>query len=481
MAEPLLFEKSVPGRPGYQLPTLDVPLEPLPTDDLRKDLELPELSELDVVRHFTRLSQLNFSIDTHFYPLGSCTMKYNPKINDELAGLPGFADLHPFQPEHQIQGALELLVLLQKILAEITGMDAVSLQPAAGAHGELTGLIMIRAYFRDRGENRHIVLVPDSAHGTNPATAAMLGFKVVQIPSNARGGVDLEALDAALSPDVAALMLTNPNTLGLFDENTLEIAKRVHAKGGLLYYDGANLNAILGIARPGDFGFDVVHLNLHKTFSIPHGGGGPGAGPIGVKAFLEPYLPLPVITEKKQEASSIHYALDENRPKSIGRVKAYYGNFLHLVRGLAYTLAQGPGGLRKIAEISVLNANYLMQALKKYYDLPYDRICKHEFILSAKRQKAHNVRALDIAKRLLDYGIHPPTVYFPLIVAEALMIEPTETESKETLDRFIEVMIKIAEEAEKNPELVQGAPYSTPVSRVDDVLAARKPNVCWCS
>lgn len=479
MPEELLFLKSVPGRRGYLFPDLDVPAAELPSEELREETGLPELSELDVVRHFTRLSQLNFSIDTHFYPLGSCTMKYNPKIDDELASLPGLSQLHPLQSEGQIQGALELMYSLQEALAEITGMDAVSLQPAAGAHGELAGLLMVGAYFNDRKENRRVVLVPDSAHGTNPATASMLGYEVREIPSDSRGGVDLKALDAALSENTAALMLTNPNTLGLFDENILEIARRVHEKGGLLYYDGANLNAILGIARPGDFGFDIVHLNLHKTFSIPHGGGGPGAGPVGVKAFLEPYLPIPRIVKEKKSPAGL-YRLEEQHPKSIGRVKPYFGNFLHLVRGLAYLWSLGPGGLRKVAEVSVLNANYLLAALKKDYDLPYDRICKHEFVLSAKRQKAHQVKALDIAKRLLDYGVHPPTIYFPLIVEEALMIEPTETETQGTLDAFIEVMKKIAEEAENSPEVVQGAPYSTPVARVDDVLAARKPNVCWC-
>lgn len=477
MPEALIFEKSVPGRRGYRLPSLDVPEEPLPQSAVREGLDLPEVSELDVVRHFTRLSQLNFSIDTHFYPLGSCTMKYNPKINDEVAGLSGFALLHPFQGSGQVQGALELMFVLQEILAEITGMDAVSLEPAAGAHGELTGLLMIRSYFRDKGESRRTILVPDSAHGTNPATAAMLGYRVVQIPSDSRGGVDLGALKAALSDDVASLMLTNPNTLGLFDENILEISRLVHEKGGVLYYDGANLNAILGVARPGDFGFDVVHLNLHKTFSIPHGGGGPGGGPVGVKSFLEPYLPVPVVVRR---SGSEEYALEDQRPKTIGRVKAYYGNFLHLVRGLSYILAQGPEGLRKIGELSVLNANYLMHFLKKDYDLPYDRPCKHEFVLSARRQKAGRVRALDIGKRLLDYGFHAPTVYFPLIVEEALMVEPTETESKETLDAFIEAMKRIAEECEQNPGLVQEAPHSLPVARVDDVQAARKPNVCWC-
>lgn len=476
MGEPLIFERSRDGRKGYSLPALDVPVEAIPAEHARRDLNLPELSELDVVRHFTRLSQLNFSIDTHFYPLGSCTMKYNPKINDELSGHSGFAEIHPFQPAHQVQGALQLMHELQDALAEITGMDAVSLQPAAGAQGELTGLLMIRAYFRDKGETRHKILVPDQSHGTNPATAAMLGYQVVQIPSNARGGVDLEALKQAMSGDVAALMLTNPNTLGLFDENILEIGKIVHEKGGILYYDGANLNAILGIARPGDFGFDVVHVNLHKTFSIPHGGGGPGGGPVGAKAFLEPYLPVPTVKKNGDG-----YYLYSDRPKTIGRVKAYYGNFLHLVRALVYILAQGPDGLKKIAQISVLNANYLMRALKKYYDLPYDRVCQHEFVLSARRQKAFGVRALDIGKRLLDYGFHAPTIYFPLIVDEALMIEPTETESKETLDAFVEVMIKIAEEAEKDPEMVKGAPYSTPVARVDEVQAARKPVVCFCS
>lgn len=475
MTEPLIFTKSVKGRKGYRLPVNDVPQSKLPESELRTNLILPELSELDVVRHFTRLSQLNFSIDTHFYPLGSCTMKYNPKINDALAALPGFSQIHPLQPEDEIQGALELIYLLGQALSEISGMDAFSLSPAAGAHGELTGLLMVRAYFKDKNEKRSIVLVPDSSHGTNPATASMLGYRVASIASNSRGGVDLAALRRAMTDEVAALMLTNPNTLGLFDENILEIARIVHAKGSILYYDGANLNPILGIARPGDFGFDVVHLNLHKTFSIPHGGGGPGAGPVGVKKKLEPYLPVPLVVQEDD-----HYRFDSNRPKSIGRVKAYAGNFLHLVRGLAYIYGLGPEGLRKTAEISVLNANYLMRALKKRYDLPYDRVCMHEFVLSAKRQKQKGISALDIGKRLLDYGFHPPTVYFPLIVEEALMIEPTETETKETLDAFIQAMFSIADEAESNPDVVRAAPVSTPVGRVDEVLAARKPNVCWC-
>jgi glycine dehydrogenase subunit 2 len=481
MPEPLIFEKSSPERKGYLFPSLDVPIfeNSLSSEAAREDLPLPELSELDVVRHFTRLSQENFSIDTHFYPLGSCTMKYNPKIHDELASLSGFSDLHPFQPEDQVQGALEIMFQLQNLLAEITGMDSISLEPAAGAHGEFTGLLMVQAYFKDKKESRRQVLVPDSSHGTNPATAAMAGYEVVQIPSNSRGGVELESLKQSLSENVAALMLTNPNTLGLFDENILEITRLVHEKGGILYYDGANLNPILGIARPGDFGFDVVHVNLHKTFTIPHGGGGPGAGPVGVKKFLEPYLPVPIVKKKKNSGQEWYY-LDDHYPKSIGKIKAYYGNFLHLVRGLAYILSQGAEGLKRIAELSVLNANYMKEALKKYYDLPYDRMCQHEFVLSAKKQKAYGVKASDIAKRLLDYGFHPPTIYFPLIVEEALMIEPTETESREMLDKFIRAMIQIAEEAEKNPSLVKGAPYTTPISRVDEVLAARKPNLCWC-
>jgi glycine dehydrogenase subunit 2 len=478
----LIFELSRPGRQAYALPDCDVPLKELssmiPSKMLRtKPAELPEVYEVDVIRHYTELSRRNFGIDNGFYPLGSCTMKYNPKINEDVARFPGFAKIHPYQPEESIQGAMELLYLLQQDLAEITGMDRVTLQPAAGAHGEWTGLMMIRAYHEARGEKRTKVIVPDSAHGTNPASATSAGFDTVTIKSNDKGLVDLDALRAAVGPDTAALMLTNPNTLGLFEEDIVQIAKIVHEAGGLLYYDGANANAILGISRPGDMGFDVVHLNLHKTFSTPHGGGGPGAGPVGVKARLVPYLPTPVV-EKKADGT---FYFDYNYPETIGRVKGFYGNFGILVRTYTYIRTLGADGLRKVSEYAVLNANYMMRKLAPYYDLPFDRHCKHEFVLSGKRQKKLGVRTLDIAKRLLDFGFHPPTVYFPLIVEECIMIEPTETESKETLDEFIEVMIQIAREAEENPDIVRNAPYTTVVKRMDETLAARKPVLnCTC-
>lgn len=471
----LIFEMSKPGRIASSIPACDVPetnIEDLiPAQFLReKPAELPEVSELDLMRHYTQLSQRNHGVDSGFYPLGSCTMKYNPKINEDVARYPGFAHLHPYQPEEMVQGALELLYHLQNDLAEITGMDAVTLQPAAGAHGEWTGLMMIRAYHESRGEKRTKVIVPDSAHGTNPASATVAGFETITIPSNEKGLVDIEALRKAVGPDTAALMLTNPNTLGLFEENIVEIAEIVHEAGGLLYYDGANANAILGYSRPGDMGFDVVHLNLHKTFTTPHGGGGPGAGPVGVKNILKPFLPKPVVVKDGDR-----YKLDYEIPNSIGRVKPFYGNFGILVRAYTYIRTMGPEGLKKVSEYAVLNANYMMSKLKPYYDLPYDQVCKHEFVLSGKRQKKLGVRTLDIAKRLLDFGYHPPTIYFPLIVEECLMIEPTETESKETLDQFIDVMIQIAKEAEENPSLVQEAPHNTVVGRLDEVTAARKP------
>ncbi|MCL4368047.1 MAG: aminomethyl-transferring glycine dehydrogenase subunit GcvPB [Actinobacteria bacterium] len=469
---------SSPGRRGYSLPSLDVPaVDPasvLPPELLRtRPARLPELSEVDVVRHFTALSRRNHGVDNGFYPLGSCTMKYNPKVNEYLAGLPGLALLHPYQPEESVQGALELMFRTERFLAEITGMDRVTLQPAAGAHGEFTGMAIIRAYHANRGRQRHKVLIPDSAHGTNPATAAMCGYQVVQVPSDERGGVDLQALRELADHDVAALMLTNPNTLGLFDENIGEIAQIVHDAGGLLYYDGANANAILGYCRPGDMGFDVMHLNLHKTFSTPHGGGGPGSGPVGVKAELEPFLPVPTV-----ESDGERYRLDYDRPLSIGKVRSFYGNFGVIVKAYAYIMSMGPEGLRRVSENAVINANYLLAKLKADYDLPYDRFCKHEFVLSGRRQKAgHGVRTLDIAKRILDFGYHPPTVYFPLIVEEAIMIEPTETESRETLDAFAAAMAQIAREAEGEPEKVKGAPYDTPVGRLDEALAARKPDL----
>lgn len=476
----LLFEQGAPGRVGYLPPECDVPELPIdeliPEHALREEQPpLPELSELEVVRHFTRLSRINHAIDVGFYPLGSCTMKYNPKMNEAAAGMAGFARIHPYQPDETVQGALELMYELEKALCEIAGLDRASLQPAAGAQGELTGLMIIRAYHESRGEgHRNEIICPDSAHGTNPASAAMCGYKLIQVPSDARGGMDVEALRAVVGPNTAGLMLTNPNTLGLFDENIAEITEIVRTAGGLLYYDGANANAILGISRPGDMGFDIVHFNLHKTFSTPHGGGGPGAGPVCVRKELAPFLPAPTV-----ERGENGFYLDYDRPQAVGRLHAFYGNFGVLVRAYAYIRRLGAEGLRRVSEHAVLHANYLMHLLKPYYDLPYDRHCKHEFVLSGARQKRLGVRTLDIAKRLLDYGIHAPTVYFPLIVDEAIMIEPTETEPKAVLDEFARVMIEIAREAEENPEVVQGAPHRTVVGRLDEARAAREPDVCW--
>lgn len=478
----LIFELSRPGRIAYSLPDCDVPEEALsellPPHMLRSEpAALPEVYEVDVVRHYTALSRRNFGVDNGFYPLGSCTMKYNPKLNEDAAKLPGFASIHPYQPESAVQGALELMHTLQRDLAALTGMDSVSLQPAAGAHGEWTGLMLIRAYHESRGERRTKVIVPDSSHGTNPASAAIAGFETVTIPSNARGHVDLDALAAAAGPDTAALMLTNPSTLGLFEEQITAIADIVHRAGGLLYYDGANSNAIMGITRPGDMGFDVVHLNLHKTMSTPHGGGGPGAGPIGVKAKLTPYLPRPTVARREDGS----FYLDEGGEDSIGRVKAFYGNFGILVRAYAYIRSYGPDGLRAVSENAVLNANYMMHRLAPHFELPYPGPCKHEFVLSGRGLKKFGVRTLDVAKRLLDFGYHPPTIYFPLNVEECMMIEPTETESKETLDGFIETMIRIAQEARETPELLLNAPYDTVVRRLDETTAARKPVLnCAC-
>lgn len=473
---PLIFEISKPGRIGYSLPEVDVPevevKDLIPEDYLRTEKpELPEVSELDIIRHYTALSKRNHGVDSGFYPLGSCTMKYNPKINEDIARFPGFADIHPFQDESTVQGALELMYDLMEQLKEITGMDGVTLQPAAGAHGEWTGLMLIRAFHEANGDfHKTKVIIPDSAHGTNPASASVAGFETVTVKSNENGLVDLEDLRRVVGPDTAALMLTNPNTLGLFEENIVEIAEIVHEAGGKLYYDGANLNAILGKARPGDMGFDVVHLNLHKTFTGPHGGGGPGSGPVGVKKELLPFLPKPILVKTENS-----YAFDFNRPQSIGRVKPFYGNFGIIVRAYTYIRTMGPDGLRQVTENAVLNANYMMRSLAPYYDLPYDRHCKHEFVISGRRQKKLGVRTLDIAKRLLDFGFHPPTIYFPLNVEECMMIEPTETESKETLDAFIETMIQIAKEAEENPEIVQEAPHTTVVKRLDETKAARHP------
>jgi glycine dehydrogenase subunit 2 len=473
---PLIFELSVPGRAAHQLPECDVPeidLRSLLPADLLRDVsvELPEVGEVDVIRHFTRLSQKNYGVDAGFYPLGSCTMKYNPKINEEAARLDGFAKVHPYQPEQTVQGCLELLYRTDRLLAEITGMERVSLQPAAGAHGELAGLMIIKAFHENNGDfNRKKIIVPDSAHGTNPASASVIGFTVVEVKSDERGGIDLDSLKSLMDDEVAGLMLTNPNTLGLFDENIDVISDIVHQAGGLLYYDGANANAILGISRPGDMGFDVVHLNLHKTFSTPHGGGGPGSGPVGVKKELVPFLPVPIVEEKNGL-----YALDYDRPLSIGRVRSFYGNFGVVVRAYAYIRSHGAEGLQRVSEAAVLNANYIMEKLKGYYDLPFNRICMHEVVFSGQKQKNIGVSTLDIAKRLMDYGFHPPTVYFPLVVKEALMIEPTETESKETLDEFIDAMIQIAEEAQTDPEHVRNAPHTTFISRPDEAKAARLP------
>lgn len=479
--EATIFELSAPGRTGTSLPEVDVPVLPvdslLPAGMLRESApELPEVAEVDLVRHFTKLSNLNHGVDNGFYPLGSCTMKYNPKVNEDLARLPGFALAHPYQPEELSQGALQLMFETEEWLAEITGMDRISLQPAAGAHGEMAGIMIIKAYHNANGQSgRNKVIVPDSAHGTNPATAALCGYEIVLIKSDDRGGVDLEALKTAVDAQTAALMLTSPSTLGLFDENIKEIADIVHSAGGLVYYDGANANAIMGIARPGDMGFDVVHLNLHKTFSAPHGGGGPGSGPVGVKSFLAPYLPKPVI-EKRPDGQ---FFLNYDRPQSIGKVRSFYGNFAVVVKAYSYIRALGGEGLKQASENAVLNANYLMTLLKDYYYLPFDRYCKHEFIITPKNFKDKGVHTLDIAKRLLDFAYHPPTIYFPLIVEEAMMIEPTESESKETLDQFAEVMIKIAEEIQTDPQVVITAPHTTVVSRLDEAAAARKPNVRW--
>lgn len=478
----LIFELSKPGRVAYSLPECDVPeidaASLIPEGLLRgKPAELPEVYEVDVIRHYTELSRRNFGIDNGFYPLGSCTMKYNPKINEDVARFAGFAKIHPYQPEESIQGALELLYTLQNDLAALTGMDQVTLQPAAGAHGEWTGLMLIRAYHESRGEKRTKVIVPDSSHGTNPASATVAGYDTITIKSNERGMVDLEALRAVVGDDTAALMLTNPSTLGLFEEQIVEIAEIVHEAGGLLYYDGANSNAIMGITRPGDMGFDVVHLNLHKTMSTPHGGGGPGAGPVGVKSLLIPFLPKPIVSKREDGT----YYWDYDRPQSIGRVKAFYGNFGILVRAYTYIRTYGPEGLRRVSELAVLNANYMMHRLAPYYEVAYPGLCKHEFVLSGKKLKEFGVRTLDVAKRLLDFGYHPPTIYFPLNVEECIMIEPTETESKETLDGFIDTMIQIAKEAETTPEVVIGAPYTTVVKRLDETTAARKPVLnCTC-
>jgi glycine dehydrogenase subunit 2 len=480
MGEPQLCDISVTGRQGIDFPQPDVPLSPLPEGFVRDDLPMPELSELEVIRHYTRLSQLNYSIDTGYYPLGSCTMKYNPKINEEIARLPGFAFTHPLQPIETVQGNLALMYFLQEWLKEIGGFAGITLQPAAGAHGELTGVLIIRAYHRSRNDQkRDKILIPDSAHGTNPATSAMSGMRVVEIKSDGRGNVDLEALRSECDESLAGLMLTNPNTLGLFDEHLEQVISQVHAAGGLVYGDGANLNALLGIIRPGDIGFDVMHFNLHKTFSTPHGGGGPGSGPVGVAAHLVDFLPTPVVGILEEGDEDLPPLYGFLAPlKSIGRMKSFHGHFGMLVRAYTYINMHGAPGLRKIAEHAVLNANYLLALIKDTYHLPYERLCMHEFVVEGQWPDAPEVHALDIAKRLMDYKFHPPTNYFPLIVHEALMIEPTESESKETLDAFAQALLKIADEAHHEPALLKEAPHITPVGRLDEVKAAKELVLC---
>ena len=474
--EPLIFELSKPGRRGTTVPAVDVPETEIPAALCRDELSLPEVSEIDVIRHFTRMSQKNHAIDIGFYPLGSCTMKYNPKINEIVARMPGFSAIHPLQDPKTVQGALELMHELRGYLAEISGFATVTLQPAAGAHGELTGVLIARAYHEARGDHaRDTVLVPDSAHGTNPATAAMAGFKVVTVPSDDRGNCDIDKLRELVGPHVALMMITNPNTLGLWDENVQEAINVVHAAGGLVYNDGANFNAILGMVRPGDLGMDIMHFNLHKTFSTPHGGGGPGSGPVGVRADLAQFLPEPVIV--KHDDGSYGFESPEH---SVGKVHGFYGNFGMHVRAYTYIRMHGAEGLRRISEDAVLAANYLMANLKDRYEIAYDRPCMHEFVATSRRQKAeYGVRTLDIAKRLLDFGIHPPTTYFPLIVEEAMMIEPTETESIETLDNFIAVMRQIDDEVKSDPEFVRNAPHTTEYKRLDEVSANRNVNLRW--
>ncbi|HZO97328.1 MAG TPA: aminomethyl-transferring glycine dehydrogenase subunit GcvPB [Gaiellaceae bacterium] len=471
----LIFERSRPGRRGLAVPKPELPVPPVPPGLARSEPpRLPEVSEPEVLRHFTELSTRNFGVDTGFYPLGSCTMKYNPRVNERLAALPGFRDLHPLVEDDAAQGALELEWRLAEILREVTGLDAVSLQPAAGSQGELTGLLLMRAYFDERGEDgvRRRIVIPDTAHGTNPASVTMAGYELTKVSTDARGNVDLDELAASVDGRTAGLMLTNPSTLGLFDENIEEIERIFHGAGALMYYDGANLNAVCGISRPGDMGFDIVHINLHKTFSQPHGGGGPGGGPIAVRESLEPYLPVPVVARDGDR-----FRLDYDRPRSIGKVRGYSGPFGVFVRSYAFMRAWGPG-LRQMSETAVLNANYLLALLRDAYELRYDRLCMHEFVLSARALKReHGIGALDVAKRLMDFGFHPPTVYFPLVVPEALMIEPTETETKETLDAFAEAMLQIAREARDDPEAIRSAPHGLPVGRLDEVRAAKEPVV----
>lgn len=476
----LIFEKSVPGRTGVRPAKSDVPTKiNIDKKLLRKnDAELTQLSELDVVRHFTKLSRRNFGVDTNFYPLGSCTMKYNPKVNERIASFPGFADLHPLMPQLRMgglltQGALKVLYEMDVLLCEITGMAGFTMQPLAGAHGELTGIMIIAAYHRDKGNKKTTILIPDSAHGTNPASAAIAGYKVVTVTSNKDGVMDLDALKSMVNDETAGLMLTCPNTLGIFNPHIKEICDIIHSVDGLTYYDGANLNAIIGKTCPADFGFDIVHLNLHKTFATPHGGGGPGAGPVGVVKKLSDYLPVSIVVKRNDGT----YALEYNRPKSIGYIAPFYGNFGVILRAYVYILMLGNEGLKNVAENAVLNTNYIKAKLKGYYDLPYPGLCKHECVFSASRQAKKGVHAIDIAKSLIDAGFHPPTVYFPTIVPEALMIEPTETESKETIDAFIETMIEIAKTAESRPEKLKSSPNTTPVSRLDETAAARNLDI----
>jgi glycine dehydrogenase subunit 2 len=490
--EALVFEKSSPGKRAYKLPPLDVPAfdaSALLGKAHRKTAGLlPELSEIEIIRHFTRLSTWNYAIDLGMYPLGSCTMKYNPRVNEFVSRIEGLAEAHPYRPESLSQGILDVIDLLQRCLIEITGMDTITLQPAAGAHGEFTGILLVRAWHESQGNARKKILIPDSAHGTNPATAAICGYQVENLKSNAEGGIDLEALARQVDEETAALMLTNPSTIGVFESQIHKIADILHAKGALLYMDGANMNALVGKARPGDFGVDVMHLNLHKTFSTPHGGGGPGSGPVACKAFLEPFLPTPVLARRSSESpvpkgegpgAPDQFYWDYDRPQSVGRVRAWYGNTGMFIRALAYTLANGPDGLRQTTEDAVLNANYIRKKLEDLYELPYKTASMHEVVFSDKRQAAKGVKTGDIAKRLIDYGFHPYTVSFPLIVHGALMIEPTESESLEELDLFIAAMRSIAREVDETPELVKSAPHSTRVSRLDEVQAARKPVLRW--
>jgi glycine dehydrogenase subunit 2 len=473
--EKLLNELSNNGYKGYSVPEMDVPAASIPEQYQRKQApQLPQVSEVDLYRHFTRLSRKNYSLGTNFYPLGSCTMKYNPPVNEKISKISGLINLHPYQSEDSIQGALEIMYKLNESLCAITGMDQFTLQPAAGAHGEFTGLLVIRAYFMAKKEKRTKIIVPDSAHGTNPASAALSGFDIIPLKSESDGSIDKEKLRSILTPEVAAIMLTVPNTLGVFEKEIVAISEIMHQNGSLLYYDGANLNALMGVARPGDLGFDVMHINLHKTFSTPHGGGGPGAGPVGVKKELAPYLPVPIIEKKKEK-----YVLNYRAPKTIGKVRSFYGNFPVLVRAYAYILALGAEGLRAVGEQAVLNANYLLALLKDKLPAPAGNRCMHEFVLSGKPLSAYGIRTLDVAKRLLDYNCYAPTIYFPLIVEEAIMVEPTETESKSTLDAFAETLKTILNEAEQSPETLKQAPHTTPVSRLNEVEAARKPVVHW--